>query len=113
MQYHNDEVIRKNIDQSIIKQGTAPSLHQKAGLVVDKVLHECVYAKTLDNITGVMIAFENFEKHSNEPMMIDPREEENNFNDPQLTDKRYLEPVQEEYIESEIETPIELPNVIK
>jgi hypothetical protein len=25
-------------------------------------LHDCVYAKTLDNITAVMIAFENFER---------------------------------------------------
>ena len=25
------------------------------------MLHECVFAKTLDNITAVMIAFENFE----------------------------------------------------
>jgi hypothetical protein len=29
---------------------------------VDKVLHECVFAKTLDNITAVLITFENFER---------------------------------------------------
>jgi hypothetical protein len=34
--------------------------------VVDKILHECVFAKTLDNITAVMIAFQNFENMSGE-----------------------------------------------
>jgi hypothetical protein len=43
-------------------KGNGPiSIHQKSGLAVDKALHECVHAKTLDNITAVMIAFENFE----------------------------------------------------
>lgn len=59
--YENDEVIRKNIDKNIIKNGGPISIHQKSGLAVDKILHECVFAKTLDNITAVMIAFENFE----------------------------------------------------
>ena len=59
--YENDEVIRKNIDASVVKTGSAISIHQKAGLGVDKCLHDCVMAKTLDNITAVMIAFENFE----------------------------------------------------
>ena len=45
----------------MLKNGGPISIHQKSGLAVDKVLHECVYAKTLDNITAVMIAFENFE----------------------------------------------------
>jgi hypothetical protein len=65
--WQNDEVVRKNIDQNLIKNpGQTISIHQKAGLVVDKVLHECVFAKSLDNITAVMIAFENYEKVSNE-----------------------------------------------
>lgn len=45
----------------MLKNGGTISIHQKAGLAVDKVLHECVFAKTLDNITAVMIAFDNFE----------------------------------------------------
>jgi hypothetical protein len=45
----------------LLKNGGPISIHQKAGLAVDKILHECVFAKTLDNITAVMIAFENFE----------------------------------------------------
>ena len=59
--YESDEVIRKNIDAAVVKTGGAISIHQKAGLGVDKCLHDCVMAKTLDNITAVMIAFENFE----------------------------------------------------
>jgi len=43
------------------------SIHQKSGLIVDKILHECVMAKTLDNITAVMIAFENFETMAGDP----------------------------------------------
>ena len=45
----------------MLKNGGPISIHQKAGIAVDKVLNECVFAKTLDNITAVMIAFENFE----------------------------------------------------
>ena len=60
--FDQDEVLRKNVDQNVLKNGAPITIHQKAGLAVDKVLHECVYAKTLDNITAVMIAFENFER---------------------------------------------------
>ena len=65
--YDNDEVINRNIDPSILKNRGHVSIHQKAGLVVDKVLHECVLAKTLDNITAVMIAFENFDTVAGDP----------------------------------------------
>jgi hypothetical protein len=45
----------------LLKNGGPISIHQKAGLAVDKVLHECVFTNILDNITADMIAFENFE----------------------------------------------------
>jgi hypothetical protein len=37
------------------------SIHEKCGQSIDKILHESVFKKTFDNITAVMIAFENFE----------------------------------------------------
>jgi hypothetical protein len=37
-------------------------VHMMQGLAIDKVLHECVFSKTLDNITSVLITFENFER---------------------------------------------------
>ena len=60
--YENDEVIKRNIDPNVLQENGHIPIHQKAGLIVDKILHECVMAKTLDNITAVMIAFENFER---------------------------------------------------
>jgi protein phosphatase 2C family protein 2/3 len=59
--FENDEVIKRNVDPAVLKGNGPISIHQKSGLAVDKALHECVHAKTLDNITAVMIAFENFE----------------------------------------------------
>lgn len=37
------------------------TIHEKCGIAVDKVMKESVAKKTFDNITSVMIAFENFE----------------------------------------------------
>lgn len=37
------------------------SIHEKCGQSVDKIMKESVVKKTFDNITTVMIAFENFE----------------------------------------------------
>ena len=42
--------------------GPARSIHEKCGQAIDKILHKCVWDKTLDNITAVIIGFENFEK---------------------------------------------------
>jgi len=81
------------------------SLHQKAGLVVDKILHECVFAKTLDNITAVMIAFDNFEKNASDVNM--------EARDALFVNRRSLEPVQEEYIESEQHSPGEFVDATK
>jgi hypothetical protein len=81
-------------------------------LAVDKVLHECVFAKTLDNITAVMIAFDNFENYAT------PETEYRNRNkseyeikgDPRNFKSRInLEPVLEDFIESEIESATEKP----
>jgi len=79
---------------------------------VDKVLHECVYSKTLDNITAVMIAFENFEnvatmEHKSGTDEVS-KESYNN-----MIARKSLEPVQEEFIESEADTPIMLPSVVR
>lgn len=37
-------------------------MHARCGQAVDGVLNECVNSKTLDNITCVLIGFNNFEK---------------------------------------------------
>jgi len=104
-------VVRKNIDQNLIKNpGQTISLHQKAGLVVDKVLHECVFAKSLDNITAVMISFENYEKVSTEMNHSINLQNTKEYNAP-MVERRSLEPVPEEYIESEADTPLGLPLV--
>ena len=109
--YENDEVIRKNIDTSVVKTGGAISIHQKAGLGVDKCLHDCVMAKTLDNITAVMIAFENFEikavfdVHSKNAAHYEQYKS--------LIQRRLLEPVVEEFLEEDPDTPVILPDVIK
>ena len=84
------------------------SIHQKAGLSVDKILHECVYAKTLDNITAVMIAFENYERCcTTEISSMEPKEADHYR---ALLEKKSLEPVDEAFIESDVE-PSNLPNV--
>ena len=60
-------------------------------------------AKTLDNITAVMIAFQNFENVAGDPN-IQTMESKVPMNIP----RRSLEPVQEEYLESEIDTPLDI-----
>jgi len=37
-------------------------MHARCGAAVDQALNECVNQKTLDNITCVVIGFNNFEK---------------------------------------------------
>jgi serine/threonine protein phosphatase PrpC len=103
--WQNDEVVRRNIDPNVIKTGIPASMHQKAGLVVDKVLHECVNFKTLDNITAVMIAFNNFEAITSpdEPQLLSLEEQR------MANQRRSLEPIEEEYIISEAETPTPEP----
>lgn len=68
-------------------------------------------AKTLDNITAVMIAFENFENmaqydiHSkNEALYTEYKN---------LIAKRCEEPVNEEYITEEPDAALTLPDVVK
>lgn len=107
--YVNDDVVRKNIDPNALKSPNPISLHQKAGLVVDKVLHECVFSKTLDNITAVMIAFDNFEKVTNEMGTGPENVEMQNY----ILQRRSLEAVPEEFIESEPESAVEFPQVNK
>lgn len=74
------------------------------------MLHECVFAKTLDNITAVIIAFDNFENYAT------PATEYRNRNkseyeikgDPgNFKNRINLEPVLEDFIESEIESATE------
>ena len=97
-----------------MKNGGPISIHQKSGLAIDKILHECVYDKTLDNITAVMIAFENFENVATVESINKSdtgNGQPDNYN--MLLQRRSLEPVQEEFIESEADTPITFPNVFK
>jgi serine/threonine protein phosphatase PrpC len=37
------------------------TVHQRCGSAIDMLLHECVNEKTLDNITSVIIGFQNYE----------------------------------------------------
>lgn len=110
--YENDEVIRKNIDKNVIKNGGPISIHQKSGLAVDKILHECVFAKTLDNITAVMIAFENFENLATTEVHSKADENSTQEHYKLMQQRKSLEPVLEEFIESEADTPVNFPNVI-
>lgn len=104
--FENDDVLRKNADPSVLKAGANISIHQKSGLGVDKVLHECVYAKTLDNITAVMIAFENFEKVTqSEVQSLSKADEESQQAYKLMLQRKSLEPVLEEFLESEVDTP--------
>ena len=64
-------------------------------------------AKTLDNITAVMIAFNNFEVTTSVPddtmvQPIDSFKNQLNLN----AQRKSLEPVQEELLESDVETPV-------
>jgi protein phosphatase 2C family protein 2/3 len=109
--YENDEVIRKNIDANVVKTGAAISIHQKAGLGVDKCLHDCVMAKTLDNITAVMIAFENFEAKA--VFDVHSKNEAHYEQYKSLIQRRSLEPVVEEFLEEDPDMPVILPDVVK
>ncbi len=65
-EFDKDPILKKNVDPKVLREPDQPiSIHQKAGLGVDKCLHECVFSKTLDNITVVLICFDNFEKAVN------------------------------------------------
>lgn len=109
--YESDEVIRKNIDPNLIKSNNQITIHQKAGLGVDKCLHECVMAKTLDNITAVMIAFENFESIAQHDLHSKNEALYNEYKN--LIAKRAAEPVNEEYIAEESDEVLTLPDVVK
>jgi protein phosphatase 2C family protein 2/3 len=52
----NHEVVR-----SVWQASEKPSIHERCGAAVDRVLQFSAYKRTFDNITSVMIAFENFE----------------------------------------------------
>ena len=77
------------------------------------MLHECVYAKTLDNITAVMIAFENFETVATMEHKDGTGDEASKESYNNMIARKSLEPVQEEFIESEADTPIMLPSVVR
>jgi hypothetical protein len=64
-----------------------------------------VFAKTLDNITAVMIAFDNYEKCTNDQDLMNSKKKhiQNDTAPPFMSNGRYLEPCPEEYIESEPE----------
>ena len=94
----------------MLKKGEPISIHQKAGLAVDKALHECVFAKTLDNITAVMIAFENYEKIAATDI-YSKTEQMDAENYRQMLQRKSLEPVLEEYIEDDAEAPLMFPQV--
>lgn len=52
-------------------QNNASTIHEKCGLGIDKILHTSAFKKTFDNITAVMIAFENFENLSVSEAKVD------------------------------------------
>jgi len=108
-----DEVIRKNVDPAILKGNGPVTIHQKSGLGVDKILHDCVFAKTLDNITAVMIAFENFENVATTEVHSKADDHSQQEQYKAMLHRKSLEPVLEEFIESEADTPMMLPNVSK
>jgi hypothetical protein len=45
-----------------VRDKKAANIHQQCGYGVEMVLKASVFKRTLDNITVVMIAFENFKK---------------------------------------------------
>ena len=59
-------------------------------------------SKTLDNITAVMIAFENFENVATTEVHS---KDENSIQDKLMIQRRSLEPVLEELMESDFDTP--------
>lgn len=68
-------------------------------------------AKTLDNITAVMIAFENFEAKA--VFDIHSKNEAHYEQYKNLIQRRSLEPVFEEFLEEDPDTPVILPDVVK
>ena len=50
--------------QKVLASGDS-NVHDRCGAAVDKILVTCVEAKTLDNITAVIIGFNGFEKMTN------------------------------------------------
>ena len=73
------------------------SIHEKCGEGVDKIMYQSVSKKTFDNITAVMIAFENFENvvgdNQNNTAYMEQRELINTV--------QMMEPVEEELVENE------------
>mmetsp|Transcript_5812 Transcript_5812/g.4402 ORF Transcript_5812/g.4402 Transcript_5812/m.4402 type:complete len:154 (+) Transcript_5812:568-1029(+) len=68
------------------------SIHEVCGLGIDRILQQSAFRKTFDNITAVMVAFENFENLAQDAKGV-------------AVEKK-LEPVEEEFIENvETETP--------
>lgn len=60
----NQEVVNAVWSSSRVANNGQPdnrSIHEKCGHSVDKILHVSAFKRTFDNITAVMIAFENFE----------------------------------------------------
>lgn len=78
---------------------------------MDKILHECVYAKTLDNITAVKISFENFENVATTEVPSKTAQISQQEAYKLMLQRKSLEPVQEEFIESEEDAPVILPEV--
>jgi len=77
------------------------SIHEKCGAGVDRVLHTSAYKKTFDNITAVMIAFENFENIAGDAVA----------NEEAKAVASTLDPVEEDFVENEeADTPIENNN---
>ena len=74
-------------------------------------MHDCVYAKTLDNITAVMIAFDNFEKVTRQFSEKYPTNQGMKEYEAMLAQKRLVEPVTEEYIQNEPDTPVAFPKM--
>jgi hypothetical protein len=52
--------------ESPSKNNDAKTIHEKCGVSVDSILHTSAFKKTFDNITAVMVAFENFENLASE-----------------------------------------------
>ena len=80
-------------------------------IIMVKVLHRvaALFKFHLDNITAVMIAFDNFEKVTNEMGTGPENAEMQNY----ILQRRSLEAVPEEFIESEPESAVEFPQVNK
>jgi len=67
------------------------------------VLHDCVYAKTLDNITAVMIAFENYEKVCNDYAEKYPNNNGIKDYEKMMAERRTRLPIVEEDMEDEFD----------